>query len=321
MIQAKVVVSRRTPPPLVEMLSVAGLHADVFDQDDPPARAALLDHARGAAGLVTMLSEKVDRELLDAAGPGLKVVANFAVGYDNIDLAACRQRGVRVTNTPGVLTDATADIAWALILSTARRIVEGDRLVRTGRWTGWQPLQLLGLQLSGATLGIVGAGRIGTAVALRSMGFSMRVLYVDDRVSPELEQKLGAQRVALRDLLPAADVLSLHVPLTPATRHLIGREQLRSMKPTAILINTARGPVVDEAALVEALRERRIAAAGFDVYEHEPQLTPGLTDLPNVVLLPHLGSATTATRQKMSQMVADNVLAVLAGREPPNPVV
>jgi len=318
---ARVLITRRVPPPAVELLQQAGLTIDLVDQDDPPPRAELLRRVPGAAGLITMLSERIDAAVLDAAGPSLKVVANFAVGFDNIDLEACRQRGVRVTNTPGVLTDATADLAWALILSTARRVVEGDRLVRSRRWSGWAPMQLLGLQLTGATLGVVGAGRIGTAVALRSQGFGMRVLYADSQVNRELENKLAAQRVELHQLLAAADVVSLHVPLTPQSRHMIGAAELRLMKPTAILINTARGPVVDEAALVEALRERRIAGAGLDVYEHEPRLTPGLIDLPNVVLLPHLGSAATATRQKMSQMVAQNVIAVLRGEEPPNPVV
>jgi len=318
---ARILITRRVPPPAVESLRAAGLAVDLVDQDDPPSRAELLARVPGVAGLITMLSEKVDAELLEAAGPGLRVVANFAVGYDNIDLEACRQRGVRVTNTPGVLTDATADLAWALILATARRVVEGDRLVRSGQWQGWAPLQLLGLQLTGATLGLVGAGRIGTAVGLRSVGFRMNVLYVDDRPSVALEEQVGARRVSLGELLPVVDILSLHVPLTPQTRHLIGPQELAAMKSTAILINTARGPVVDEAALVEALRAGRLAGAGFDVYEHEPRLTPGLAELPNVVLLPHLGSATTATRQRMSQMVAENVLAVLAGREPPNPVV
>jgi glyoxylate reductase len=228
---------------------------------------------------------------------------------------------VRVTNTPGVLTEATADLTWALILAAARRVVEGDHLMRTGRWTGWQPLQLLGLQLTGATLGIVGAGRIGTAVALRSQGFCMKVLYVDDQPNPELESRLGARRVPLSELLPQVDVLSLHTPLTPKTRHLIGENELAAMKPAAVLVNTSRGPVVDETALVAALREGRIMAAGLDVYEHEPRLTPGLAALPNVVLLPHLGSAATATREKMSRMVAENVIAVLQGREPLNAVV
>lgn len=318
---ARILITRRVPPPAVESLRAAGLVVDLVDQDDPPSRAELLARVPGVVGLITMLSEKVDAELLEAAGPGLRVVANFAVGYDNIDLEACRQRGVRVTNTPGVLTDATADLAWALILATARRVVEGDRLVRSGQWRGWAPLQLLGLQLTGATLGLVGAGRIGTAVGLRSVGFRMNVLYVDDHPSVALEEQVGARRVSLGELLPVVDILSLHVPLTPQTRHLIGPRELAAMKPTAILINTARGPVVDEAALVEVLRAGRLAGAGFDVYEHEPRLTPGLAELPNVVLLPHLGSATTATRHRMSQMVAENVLAVLAGREPPNPVV
>jgi lactate dehydrogenase-like 2-hydroxyacid dehydrogenase len=305
----------------VELLKQAGLTVDLVDQDDPPTREELLRRVPGTAGLITMLSEKVDAALLDAAGSTLKVVANFAVGFDNIDLKACTQRGVRVANTPGVLTDATADLAWALILSAARRIVEGDDLVRSGRWTGWTPMQLLGLQLTGATLGVVGAGRIGTAVGLRSIGFGMHVLYSDQQVNRELEQRVGARRVELSELLAAADVVSLHVPLTSENRHLIGPAELAAMKPTAILINTARGPVIDETALVEALRSRQIAAAGLDVYEHEPRLAPGLIDLPNVVLLPHLGSAATATRQKMSQMVAENVIAVLSGREPPNRVL
>lgn len=316
----RVLITRRVPPLAVELLREAGLAVDVCDQDDPPDRPSLLQRVPGVVGLITMLSERVDGELLKAAGPLLRVVANFAVGFDNIDIPACTAASVRVTNTPGVLTDATADLAWALILSAARRVVEGDKLVRSGQWTGWTPLQLLGLQLTGSTLGLVGAGRIGTAVGLRSLGFGMNVLYADERVNPELEQRVGAKRVALDQLLPAADVLSLHVPLTPQTRHLIDATRLATMKPTAILINTSRGPVVDEAALVAALRNRRIAAAGFDVYEHEPRLTPGLADLPNVVLLPHLGSAATATRQKMSRMVAENVIAVLSGREPPNPV-
>lgn len=316
----RVLITRRVPPPAVGLLEEAGLSVDLMDQDDPPSREALLQRTPGVSGLITMLSERVDTALLDAAGPTLRVVANFAVGFDNVDLAACTQRGVRVTNTPEVLTDATADLTWTLILATARRVVEGDRLVRTGTWTGWTPMQLLGLQLSGATLGIVGAGRIGTAVGLRSLGFNMNVLYADQRTNRELEERVGARRVELNQLIIASDVVSLHVPLTAENRHLIGAPELAAMKPTAILINTARGPVVDEAALAAGLRSGQIAAAGLDVYENEPQLTPGLVELPNVVLLPHLGSATTTTRQKMSQMVAENVIAVLGGREPPNPV-
>lgn len=317
---SKVVITRRVPPPAVERLQAAGMTVELMDQDDPPSREMLMETVPGAVGLITMLSEKVDAELLDAAGDSLRVVANFAVGFDNVDLEACGQREIRVTNTPGVLTAATADLAWSLILATARNVIQGDQLVRAGKWTGWAPMQLLGLELSGATLGVVGTGRIGTAVALRSSGFDMNVLYADERPNEELEKRLDARRVELNQLLAAADVVSLHVPLSPKTRHMIGGAELAAMKSTAILINTARGPVVDETALVQALRAGQIAGAGFDVYEHEPRLTPGLVELPNVVVLPHLGSATTATRQKMSQMVADNVIAVLAGREPPNPV-
>jgi glyoxylate reductase len=316
----KVLITRRVPPPAVQMLEGAGLTVQVIDQDDPPQRALLLNEVSGCAALITMLSERVDTELLDAAGDRLKVVANFAVGFDNIDLKACTERGVRATNTPGVLTDATADLTWALILAAARSVVPGDRLVRAGEWTGWAPMQLLGMQLTGATLGIVGAGRIGTAVGLRSQGFGMNVLYVDDTPNETLESQLGAQRVSLDQVLDAADVLTLHIPLTPETRHLIGQMELAAMKSSAILINTARGAVVDENALVAALRDQQIAAAGLDVYEREPQLAAGLRDLPNVVLLPHLGSGAAATRQKMSQMVAENVLAVLRGQDPPNPV-
>ena len=319
--QAKrVLLTRRMPPPAADMLRAAGLFVDQIDSDAPPTREEFLERVRGVAGLIPTLSDRIDAAVLDAAGPSLRVVANYAVGFDNVDIAACTERGVRVSNTPGVLTDATADLTWTLILAAARRVVEGDRLVRTAAWRGWAPTQLLGLQLSGATLGLLGAGRIGTAVGLRSAGFRMRVLYADPRVNRELEQKVAATRVELDQLVREADVLSLHIPMQPENHHLIGAAQLSAMKPTAILINTARGPIVDEAALVTALREGQIAAAGLDVYENEPRLAPGLTELPNVVLLPHLGSATTTTRQKMAQMAAENVIAVLTGRDPPNAV-
>ncbi|MCG3129188.1 MAG: putative 2-hydroxyacid dehydrogenase [Phycisphaerae bacterium] len=317
----RVVITRRIPPPGVERLRAAGLLPEEFPSDDPPSRAELLSRVRDVAAIVAMLSERIDAELLDAAGAGLRVVSNFAVGIDNVDLAACRARNVRVTNTPGVLTEATADIAWALILAAARRVAEGDRLVRAGEWRGWTPTQLLGLEMNGATLGVIGAGRIGTAVARRSAGFGMRVLYSHPRDNPELDGPLAARRVELDVLLRESDVVSLHIPMRPENRHLLSRERLSLLKPTAILINTARGAVVDEAALVDLLRAGHIAAAGLDVYEREPALAPGLAELPNVVLVPHLGSATTATRGRMSAMVAENVCAVLTGREPPNPVV
>jgi glyoxylate reductase len=316
----KVLLTRRMPPPAAELLANAGCLVELIDRDEPASRDEFLSHLPGVVGVLSMLSDRIDAAALDAAGPTLKVVANYAVGFDNVDLEACTRRGVRVTNTPGVLTDATADLAWALILSAARRVVEGDRLMRAGQWAGWAPMQLLGLQLSGATLGILGAGRIGSAVARRAVGFGIHVLYTDTSAKPELEEQTGARRVELRQLLAESDILSLHIPMAPGHHHLIGAAELATMKPTAVLINTARGPLVDEAALVTALGSGRLAAAGFDVYEHEPRLTPGLAELPNVVLLPHLGSGTTATRQKMSQMAAENLLAVLTGKEPPNPV-
>ena len=320
MTKQRVLLTRRMPPPAAQLLADAGHAVEIIDRDDPPSQDELLQRIQGTAGLITMLSDRINAETLAAAGPQLKIVANYAVGFDNVDLAACAQRGVRVTNTPGILTDATADLAWTLILSAARRVVEGDQLVRTGNWKGWAPQQLLGLQLSGATLGILGAGRIGSAVARRSLGFEMRILYTNTHANSELEQQTGARCVEMDQLLAESDVLSLHIPMQPEHHHLIGAQQLAKMKPTAILINTARGPLVDESALVEALRGHHLAAAGFDVYENEPRLTPGLAELPNVVLLPHLGSATTATRQKMAQIAAENIIAVLAGHEPPNPV-
>jgi glyoxylate reductase len=246
-------------------------------------------------------------------------VANFGVGYNNIDVAAAARRGVMVTNTPGVLTESTADLAMALLLAVGRRIVASDRYTREGRFQFWVPFHFLGHEVSGTTLGIAGMGRIGQAVARRARGFDMKVLYHNrTRLPADLERSLGAQWVQWDRLLSESDYLSLHVPLTSETRHLIGATELGMMKPGAFLINTARGPVVDEAALLDALRSGRIAGAGLDVYENEPELTPGLTDLDNVVLLPHVGSATVATRRRMAAMAVDNLLAGLAGREPPN---
>jgi glyoxylate reductase len=285
--------------------------------DRPLTPDELFRMIAGQHGVITMLTDRVDAALLDAA-PDLKVVANYAVGYNNIDLGAARGRGIVVTNTPGVLTDATADLTWALILGVTRRVGEGDRLVRAGRWSGWAPTELLGMELRDAVLGIVGMGRIGRAVALRGRAFGMQVVYTSRRPAPEAEPDW--RFVALDELLATADVVSLHVPLTDATRHLIRAEQLAAMKPTAYLINTSRGPVIDESALVQALRMGLIAGAGLDVYEREPETHAGLSACDNTLLLPHLGSATTATRERMGAMAVENVLAVLEGRRPPNPV-
>ncbi|HET8760687.1 MAG TPA: D-glycerate dehydrogenase [Nitrospiria bacterium] len=307
----------RTLPPRAMALLQSRVDLTCNPHDRALTRDDLFRMIAGQHGVVTMLTDRVDGELLDAA-PDLKVVANYAVGYNNIDLEAARARGIVVTNTPGVLTDATADLTWALILGITRRIGEGDRLVRAGRWSGWTPTQLLGMELRDSVLGIVGMGRIGRAVASRAGAFGMRVVYAARHPVPNAAPAWRA--ASLDELLATADVVSLHVPLTDATRHLIGSKQLAAMKPAAYLINTSRGPVVDEAALVEALRLGRIAGAGLDVYEREPEIQAGLDACDNTLLLPHLGSATTATRERMGAMVVENVLAVLEGRRPPNPV-
>jgi len=290
----------------------------IHDLDRPMARDALLSAIPEVDGLLCMITDRIDTELLDQA-PRLKIVANFGVGYNNIDVAAATRHGVMVTNTPGVLTESTADLAMALLLAVGRRIVESDRYTREGQFQFWAPFHFLGHEISGTTLGIAGMGRIGQAVARRAKGFGMRVIYHNRNPLPaDQERVLGAQWVEWPTLLAESDYLSLHVPLTDETRHLIGPAELAAMKPGAFLINTARGPVVDEAALVDALRSGRIAGAGLDVYENEPALSPGLTDLENVVLLPHVGSATVSTRRRMGAMAVDNLLAGLEGREPPN---
>jgi glyoxylate reductase len=285
-------------------------------------REELLVGVSGQDGLIPLLSDRVDDEVLEAAGGQLKIVANYAVGYNNIDLDACTRLGIAVTNTPGVLTDATADLAMALLLATARRIVEGDALCRPGRFPGWGPNFLLGADLNGRALGILGMGRIGQAVARRAIGFGLKIIYHNRRpLEPQVEAALQARYVDFATLLAESDFLSLHPPLTDQTRRLMGSEQLSQMKPTAILINTARGEVVDEAALAQALRTGQIGAAGLDVYEDEPQINPGLLDLPNLVMAPHVGSATQQTRTQMGLMVAQNLTSLLIhGTQPPNRV-
>ncbi|MGX7826924.1 2-hydroxyacid dehydrogenase [Actinokineospora sp. 24-640] len=280
-------------------------------------REELLRRVAGKAGLLTVLTERVDAELLDAAGPQLRVVANHAVGVDNIDIPECTRRGVLVTNTPDVLTEATADLAWSLVLACVRRVAEGDRFLRAGTpWT-WDPRMMLGHDLHGRVLGIVGCGRIGQATARRALGFGMRVVYHNSRpLPPEVAEPLKAEWRSFDDLLAESDVVSAHCPLTDDTRHLFGASAFRRMKPTAVLVNTARGPVVDEAALVEALRAGEIFAAGLDVYEQEPQVHPGLLELDSVTLLPHLGSATVGTREAMGLLAVGNLTAALAGERP-----
>ncbi|TYP90755.1 2-hydroxyacid dehydrogenase [Blastococcus xanthinilyticus] len=317
-----VYLSRQLTPPATAAARDLGLPLVMHDDPDtPPSRERLLRDVAGAAALITLLTDRVDAELLDAAGPGLRIVANCAVGFDNVDLAAASARGVVVTNTPGVLDEATADLAFALVLATARRLVEADRFVRGGREWIWGPQSFVGLDVSGgATLGIVGLGRIGMAVARRAAAFGMRILATGSRATGEEARRYGVAAADLPRLLAESDVVSLHCPLTPDTHHLIGAAELAAMKPTAILVNTARGPVVDEAALVTALETGVIAAAGLDVYEDEPRLHPGLRALDNTVLLPHIGSAGRATRDAMGLLAVDNVRAVLAGEPPRTPV-
>lgn len=318
MAAAPVLITRRVPEAALEALRRAKVAFDVLAEERDAPRDQVLAALPGRHAVLTMLSDRVDAEFLDAAGEDLKVVANFAVGFNNIDLEEIRRRGVAATHTPGVLTEATADLAWALILAVARRVVEGDRLVRAGRFEGWGPMMLLGEDLVSRTLGIVGAGRIGQAVARRSAGWQMRVLFTARSPKPEFERDTPAERVELERLLEESDIVSVNVPHTPQTHHLVGRDQFRRMKPSALFINTARGAVHDEEALVWALERGEIAGAGLDVYENEPEVHPGLMGLDRAVLLPHIGSGTVQTRQKMARMAVENILAALRGDPPPN---
>jgi glyoxylate reductase len=286
----------------------------------PPPRERLLAQVAEADGLVSLMTSRVDAEVI-AAAPKLRVIANFAVGFDNIDVAAATRAGIVVSNTPGVLTDATADLTFALLLCVARRISEAERFVHAGKWKTWEPDLMLGADVWGATLGIVGMGRIGQAVARRARGFKMRILYTDTERLPQMEAELGASFHSFEDLLRESDYVSLHAPLLDSTRGLVGAEQLALMKPTAVLINAARGPLVDQKALYEALRSGRPAAAGLDVTDPEPiSMDDPLLTLPNCVVLPHIGSASVSTRNRMSELVAENLLAGLEGRRPLNPV-
>jgi glyoxylate reductase len=319
-VTARIVVTRRIPDPALELLAGA---ADVWvsPHDRPLDTAELHAAVAGADAVVTLLHDRVDDALLEAAGPGLHVVANVAVGYDNIDVAACARHGVVATNTPGVLVDATADIAMALILASTRRLGEGERLIRAGRSWSWSMFFMLGTGLQGKTLGIVGLGRIGAATARRARAFGMGIAYSGRRrADPAVEAELEAAHMELDELLAAADVVSIHTPLTDATRHLIDARRLRLMRPTAHLVNTSRGPVVDEVALAVALRDGVIAGAGLDVFEREPAVEPALRELENVTLIPHLGSATIETRTAMGVLAARNAVAVLRGEPPLTPI-
>jgi len=315
---AHVLVTKRIYPEAIDFLKQ---HAEVDyeNTDDGLTPAQLLERARGKQVVVSQLTDKFSREVIAQLDSSVRVLANVAVGYDNIDIPAATARGIQVTNTPGVLTDTTADFAFALMCAAARRVVEGHQFVHAGKWTRWSIDLLVGHDLHNSTLGVLGMGRIGQAMARRGLGFSMRVLYYDAQPLPkELERELHAELAPIDRVLRESDFISLHVPLLESTRHLIGEAELRSMKPSAVLVNTSRGPVVDEAALARALSEKWIAGAGIDVFEREPTVHPALLACENAVLAPHIASASIATRRKMSMMAVENAAAAIEGRRPPN---
>lgn len=317
---AKVVVTRKIPGQGIKMLQDAGFEVMVGEQDGPMERSKLLEFIKGADGILGQLNDKVDEEYINAAGPQLKIVANYAVGFDNLDLPALSSHNIVVTNTPDVLTEAVAEHTFALIMAITRRLVEADKLA-IAQTTSFGPEVMLGTELKGKTLGILGLGRIGSRVAEIGKAFGMNVIYYDIKQNPDFEQKVGAVfKGTPEELLKEADVISLHVPLLPSTRHLINAEHLKMMKPTAYLVNTSRGPVVDEHALVEALKNNVIKGAALDVEEEEPKWAPGLVDLENVVLTPHIASATIEARSAMGELAAKNIIAVLSGQPPLTPV-
>ena len=313
-----VLVTRQLPEPAIERLR-GSCAVSLNGEDRPLTRAELVDRARDKDALLCLLTDRIDGEVMDAAGRRLRIIGNCAVGYDNVDLPAANARRIPVTNTPEVLTDATADLAWALIMDTVRRVTEGDRAMRRGDFRGWAPLFMLGGDVTGATLGLYGMGRIGRAVARRAAGFRMRILYNDvRRLGEDEERGLAASFADFDTLLSESDIISIHVPLDPGTRHRFTLNEFSRMKRTACLINTSRGPVVREADLAEALKRRLIAGAGLDVYENEPGMAEGLAENESAVLSPHLGSATLSTRTRMANLAVDNILAALEGRRPPN---
>lgn len=322
----KVFVTRKIPEVGIKMLKEKGFSVEVYGPDEVIPRSVLLKKVAGVDALLSLLTDKIDGEVLDAAGANLKIVANYAVGFDNIDLVAAKKRGVLVSNTPGQeITESVAEHTFMLMLALARRLVESDNFTRAGKYRGWEPLLLLGADVHDKTLGIVGLGRIGFAVADRAVkGFRMKVLYSDVKRNEQFEKEYGGVYLPLEDLLKQADFITLHVPLLPSTRHLMGAKQFKLMKPSAFLVNTARGPVVDEKALLQALVAKRLAGAALDVFECEPAIDCDPTDhlelkkMPNVILTPHTASATIETRGAMARLAAENIIAALEGKEPPN---
>ncbi|MFA5852272.1 MAG: D-glycerate dehydrogenase [Spirochaetales bacterium] len=312
----KIYMTRKIPEAGMEILR-RSFDVEVNPEDRPLTRPEFLSKIADVDGVLCLLTDRIDAEVFDVA-VSCKGFANYAVGYDNMDVAEASKRKIPLSNTPDVLTNATAEMAWALLFAAARRVVESDAVMRSGKWQGWGPLQFIGQELTGATLGVIGAGRIGRAFAHKSRGFDMKVVYTDEFPCPELEKELGARKVSLRELLMESEFVSVHVPLMPGTRHLIDDAAFGLMKKTAVFINTSRGPVVDEAALVRALRRGAIGAAGIDVYEAEPKAAEGLAALPNVVMTPHTASATAASRNGMAVKAAMNLVAMLEGKRPPD---
>jgi len=318
----KVVVTRQIPEAGIEILKRAGFEVIVSSKDGVLTRDELKEFVKGADAILSLLTDKIDAEILEAAGPQLKIVANYAVGYDNIKVDDCKAKNVLVTNTPGVLTETVAEHAIGLLFATAQNIPQADKYTREGKFVGWGPMLFLGTDVRNKTIGIIGLGRIGLEIVKRLRdGFGISFIYYDLKRNEQAEKEFGVQYVSLEDLMKNSDFVSIHVPLTPETKHLIGDKELRLMKKTAYLINTSRGAVIDEAALVKILQERVIAGAGLDVYENEPKLTEGLVQLDNVILLPHIASASIGTRSKMSEMAATNIVEILSGKPPINPVV
>ncbi|MDP6388082.1 MAG: D-glycerate dehydrogenase [Candidatus Pacebacteria bacterium] len=318
---AKVFITRKIPEAGINLLKEKGYEVDVSEKSGVLTKEELVEalSAKDYDAVLSLLTDKIDADIFDAV-PTAKIFANYAVGFGNINAEEAKKRGIAVTNTPGVLTDTVAEHTFALILSITSRIAEGDRYTRAGKYEGWAPELLLGMDLREKTLGIIGAGRIGSQVAnIGTGGFGMKIIYFDIKRNEEFERQTGAEfRENVEDALKEADVITLHVPLLDSTRHLINKERLQIMKPTAYLINSSRGPVIDEKALVEVLRDKKIAGAALDVFEDEPRLAPGLSELENVVLTPHIASATKETRSKMSEMAAGNIIEFLEGRTPPN---
>jgi len=312
----KIFVTRKIPEPGLKLLRKHH-EIELNPHDRVLTKEEIIQGIKGKDGLLCLLTDPIDRKVIGSE-PNLKMIASYAVGYNNIDIKAATKRGIPVSNTPGVLTDATSDMAWALLFSVARRIVEADKFTRAGKFKGWSPMLMHGQDVANRTLGVIGAGRIGTAFALKSKGFNMNVLYVDEKKNETLEKEVNAKKVTFDELLKKSDFISLHVPLMPSTHHLIGEKELKMMKKNAVLINTSRGPVVDEKALVFALKEKQIFGAGLDVYEHEPEITEELKKLDNIIIQPHSASATIETRTKMAIMAAENMVAGLKGEIPTN---